>query len=316
MMIQIFKFTVIVMALYCGLSSCRGKTEKVSTEREKKKDVVFSLPDIPLTIATAEARNSYLVMHYWDHFDFSDTSLISKPEITEQVFVDFIQLVQQSKQSASGINAMLNASKQNKSFLIHMCDLSEKYLYDPNSPMRNEELYIPVLEYIIGTEMLSDEEKIRPKYQLEMLQKNRLGHIATDFSYMLSNGTRGNLSEIDAEYTILFFNDPDCHDCQRVKTYIEQSKVFSQIMIPEENNRSEARMIVLGIYPGVNEEGWKATAYPDVMLNAYDASLTIMNEELYDLKAFPSLYLLDKNKRVLLKDAQIEAIEKWIEKNM
>ena len=34
----------------------------------------------------------------------------------------------------------------------------------------------------------------------------------------------------------------------------------------------------------------------------------VKNEALYDLKAMPSLYLLDGNKQVLLKDAPYEAI--------
>ena len=38
-------------------------------------------------------------------------------------------------------------------------ELAEKYLYDPNSPMRNEELYIPVLESILATQVLDDMEK-------------------------------------------------------------------------------------------------------------------------------------------------------------
>lgn len=38
----------------------------------------------------------------------------------------------------------------------------------------------------------------------------------------------------------------------------------------------------------------------------------ITERQLYDLKAMPTLYLLDKDKRVILKDAPVEQIEQWL----
>lgn len=315
--LSINKVFIIVAGLCWGFSACGENTQKKESPiREEKRATVFSLPDIPLTIVGAEAKHNYLLSHYWDHFDFSDTLLISKPEITEQIFVDFIHLAQQSKQACVGINAMLDASRKNDLFFVHMCDLLETYLYDPNSPMRNEELYIPVLKYIINSEGVDDSDKIRPIYQLNMLMKNRRGDIAMDFAYTLKNGKTGQMSKLKSEFTILFFNDPECLDCQRVKTYIEDSKVFTQAILDGKNTTTGARLIVLGIYPGSDVAGWQATNYPVFMLNSYDASQTIMNEELYDLKAFPTLYLLDTDKRVLLKDVSVEEIERWIDVNI
>ena len=49
---------------------------------------------------------------------------------------------------------------------------------------------------------------------------------------------------------------------------------------------------------------------PAAWINSYDKSLDIKNKEVYDLKAIPTLYLLDKEKKVVLKDvtfAQVEA---------
>ena len=48
------------------------------------------------------------------------------------------------------------------------------------------------------------------------------------------------------------------------------------------------------------------------MINAYDAGQKITERQLYDLKAMPTLYLLDKDKRVILKDAPVEQIEQWL----
>ena len=57
---------------------------------------------------------------------------------------------------------------------MYLTSLADKYLYDPNSPMRNEELYISVLDAMLKSPILDDTEKIRPKARRSLAQKNRI----------------------------------------------------------------------------------------------------------------------------------------------
>ena len=66
---------------------------------------------------------------------------------------------------------------------------------------------------------------------------------------------------------------------------------------------------VLAIYPDEDVDKWRRTKYTEFMINAYDKGQTLTNEKLYDLKASPTLYLLDRDQRVILKDVNIEKIE-------
>jgi hypothetical protein len=43
--------------------------------------------------------------------------------------------------------------------------------------------------------------------------------------------------------------------------------------------------------------------YPEEWYNGFDPNLVIRGEGLYNVRAIPSLYLLDQEKRVILKDA-------------
>ena len=43
--------------------------------------------------------------------------------------------------------------------------------------------------------------------------------------------------------------------------------------------------------------------YPEEWYNGFDPDFVIRNETLYNVRAIPSLYLLDSEKTVLLKDA-------------
>ena len=74
---------------------------------------------------------------------------------------------------------------------------------------------------------------------------------------------------------------------------------------------------ILAFYPDEDREVWTKhqNEIPDGWINSYDKELTVLTEECYDLKAMPALYLLDKDKKVLLKDATVKEIEDYLKIN-
>lgn len=313
---------VLLLSGVFGLWSCARQRRETAPDASAVQ--VFKLPHIPAALVTPESRIDYLTKHYWDNFDFADTALISKPEITEQAFADFIDLLTglPAPMADSALTRMIKASTVDSTMFAHFTDLSEKYLYDPNSPLRNEELYIPVLRYLTDSPHLDSLSKLRPRYQLELALKNRPGDMAADFTYTLASGKRDRMSHIRADYTILFFNNPDCGDCIRVKEYMDMSPAIGGQLRRQcapgktATNSGSRELAVLALYPEGDIPLWQNTKYPAGIINAYDAGQKIAAGQLYDLKAMPTLYLLDKDKRVILKDAPVERIEQWlIDKN-
>ena len=51
---------------------------------------------------------------------------------------------------------------------------------------------------------------------------------------------------------------------------------------------------------------------PKEWICTYDDGQVITKERLYDLRAIPTFYLLDREKRVLLKDAPFRIIEAYL----
>ena len=77
------------------------------------------------------------------------------------------------------------------------------------------------------------------------------------------------------------------------------------------------RLCVVALAPDVDAAAWRraAASLPASWLDACDTEGRIRSEELYDLRALPSLYLLDAAKRVLLKDTtDVERIEEVIDR--
>lgn len=302
-------YLVFLLLLCVACNGGSTKSSQPASENPQEKAKTFTLPEIPTMYTTPEQRADFLVKHYWDNFDFTDTVYIHLPHITEQAFVDFLDVANHSPQPSAieGVQRMMASAEKHKRMYDHFVSLTDKYLYDPNSPFRNEELYIEVLESIMQTEHLIDAEKDRAKYRRALAQKNRVGTKALNFTYTLKSGKQGTLYALSAEYTLVYINNPGCKACGEITEGLKQSLYVQRLL-------SEKRMTILCIYPDEDLNEWEKhrTDFPSDWINGYDKSTTIRDKDLYDLKAIPSLYLLDKHKTVLLKDTTLPAIEEYL----
>lgn len=286
------RLIIAVGLLWIGLSTGCGNGEATKQSASASKPS-FSLPTPPAMLTSPTQRAEYVVKHFWDAFDFTDTALVNSADITEQALVDYINLLPHTTPEVAekSIASMLNrAVEADSSAFTHFTDLYERYLYDPNSPFRNEEYYIAVLRAIINNQHVDEIQKSTPRFQLEMALKNRPGTVAANFPLTLRNGRTINLSNVTAEYTVLFFNNPDCHDCARVKQLLAEW--------------TEPRVKIVAIYTDEEIDIWSKTDYPAAWINGYTETTEINAS--YDLRAIPTLYLLDRKKRVVLKDVPVE----------
>jgi hypothetical protein len=299
--------------MLCSMVSCSKAQNGLTTTGIEGSDTDFVVPDVPSMIVDPKDKAEYVAIHYWENYNFSDTTMKHRPAISEPAFSNFADLLNQIPQdkAVQAIKNMLEEASANATMRDYFLSLAERYLYDPNSPVRNEDLYIPVLQYLIAQSDIDEAHKIRPRHQLLMLQRNRVGTVANDFTYTLASGYQGQMHEIKAQYLLLYFNNPDCHDCKRVKEYIAHSDLFIQ-MTNERDATGLPRLVILGIFPDEDVSLWRRASYPPLILNSYDKGQVINTKELYDLKASPTCYLLDKDKRILLKDVTIEEIENYL----
>lgn len=273
----------------------------------------FTLPAIPDTLQTVESRSSYLVAHYWDRFSFADSlQFMNQPEMVEQAVVDYVDLFRlvPATEAENSLSALMDQASVTLNGFLFFYNTLEKYLYDATSPMRNEALFIPVLQKMMASNKLSDDDKLRPAMLLKSVSKNKVGSMAADFSYTKPDGSQHQLSEVQTPLTLLLFFDPECDDCHQVIMRLEKTDVLNQLT-------ADRQLTVLAVYPGENKRLWQTMAQH--MLPTWeigmDESQTIYNKELYDILGFPSMYLLDQQKTVILKDASLTALEEYFGAN-
>ena len=291
--------TLIFLLVFLSCTSCSGQ-QKSSVQAEQRKERTFTLPEVPTMLDTPEARANFVCEHFWDNFDFADTAYIHLPDITEQAIVNFMDLMPRVPKELANkaIGILYQKVAPYSQMLWHFWETMSRYWHDPNSPMKNEEMFILMCQNVEALPQAELVLKQRAQYVRILAEKNRIGMKAADFTYTLESGRQGRLYGLKAEYTLVFFYDPDCDTCTETKRMMTQS-LFLKDMV------DKGQMKVLTVYPDENVALWKERLFEmkEEWLNAYDKNQVIIHDLLYDLSSIPSFYLLDKDKKVLLKDA-------------
>ena len=102
-------------------------------------------------------------------------------------------------------------------------------------------------------------------------------------------------------------NNPGCHACTETIDALKNAPIINRLL-------GQKKLTVLSIYPDEELDEWRKhlNEFPKEWINGYDKKFAIKEQQLYDLKAIPTLYLLNKEKTVLLKDATAQAIEEYL----
>ena len=268
----------------------------------------YSRPEIPQMITDPQQKAAYYVKYYWSGYSLADTAFIHSDE-TEQLYADFLDALQyvDTAEYRSALRTMMSRMEADSTAYARFCALGEKYLYDPNSPMRNEDYYIPVLEQMLASTRLTEPEKLRPADRLKQAFKNRPGMKASDFSYVTPTGKQARMSGVKADYTLLFFYDPDCTNCRKLEQILSKIPAFLEM-------QEKGALRVLAVYSGEDENEWllNSSQMPQGWIVGWNKQGNIRSKTLYEIRATPTLYLLDKQKKVILKDASLEHILRYL----
>ena len=156
------------------------------------------------------------------------------------------------------------------------------YLY--SRFFNNDIIYIHLSDvYFSKLEINNLTQNIRNEIvkRADVLRKITIGSLTPTFTYIDDEGNQIDLSKIDNKNTILFFYKPDCQKCIREKRILGLIK-----------NRHENLTI---LYINISEENYSKVSQ-DIAVQ-------------YDITTTPSIYILDKEKRITAKNIKAEDIE-------
>ena len=263
----------------------------------------FPYPAIPDTLRSVEQRAGYLSEHYWDNYNFADTLLLKSKEMTEQGFVNFIDIlnrfnldyaskgvahkdiaqkditrkditrkgIAQKDITQKGIACFTRKAFSNAAAKERFENLIEHYFEDQLSPVRNDRVYLIFLEEMKNSPCFDEMEKERIAFKIKTTNKNLPGDIAINFKFKDESGKEHQLSDYKAQKVILYFYDPDCENCHEVSAWLKQQTIPADIKV--------IKMIA-------------------------DNHISYM----YSLKNMPTIFLLDKENKVILKDCTAQEL--------
>mgnify|MGYP004517236555 FL=1 len=263
----------------------------------------FPYPAIPDTLRSVEQRAGYLSEHYWDNYNFADTLLLKSKEVTEQGFVNFIDIlnrfnldnaskgvahkdiaqkgiarkditrkdITQQDITQKGIACFTRKAFSNAAAKERFENLIEHYFEDQLSPVRNDRVYLIFLEEMKNSPCFDETEKERIAFKIKTTNKNLPGDIAINFKFKDENGKEHQLSDYKDQKVILYFYDPDCENCHEVSAWLKQQSIPADIKV--------LKMIA-------------------------DNHISYI----YSLKNMPTIFLLDKENKVILKDCTAQEL--------
>ena len=263
----------------------------------------FPYPAIPDTLRSVEQRAGYLSEHYWDNYNFADTLLLKSKEVTEQGFVNFIDIlnrfnldnaskgvahkdiaqkgitrkditqkgIAQKDITQKGIACFTRKAFSNAAAKERFENLIEHYFEDQLSPVRNDRVYLIFLEEMKNSPCFDETEKERIAFKIKTTNKNLPGDIAINFKFKDESGKEHLLSDYKDQKVILYFYDPDCENCHEVSAWLKQQTIPADIKV--------LKMIA-------------------------DNHISYM----YSLKNMPTIFLLDKENKVILKDCTAQEL--------
>ena len=272
------------------------------------------LPDVPSSLRTPETRANYIVSHFWDALDFkTDTLKTRNTDFMERNLANYLSLFPIADTAAlvSAVETLTaNAAKDAPSLSV-LIELTGKYLYEPESPVYNEEHYGIFLDAFLHAPV-HEYERMRLTDRQKLIRKNRPGTVAADFTYETPAGERMRMRETGkGKPLLLLFYEPDCGHCMEVMEELTKMESLNTMV-------NRGKLTVLAVFPGFDDrETWRRTIgnLPPVWKVGFNDG-TIYTEELYATRRMPTLYLLDEHRRVVARNLSPEQLAGRIDRIM
>lgn len=201
---------------------------------------------------------------------------------------------------ARALQRLLKQSEADSAAYRSMMRQCDSLLYANDTPYHSDSLYVVALRHRLSSRWLSPQEKQVPALRLRQLESNRAGHPAADFSLRLRNGRQSRLSQMAGNNaTLLILFDPSCRRCQRFVAALGLDDRLGTLLADGELN-----IVCVDVDP--DGPMWERIKndFPPTWSAGFAESGTILSD--YDVRTFPSVYLLDRRLRVILHSDNID----------
>jgi thiol-disulfide isomerase/thioredoxin len=253
-------------------------------------------------------KYNYNKDHFFDNIDLKDERLLRTPILQARLDAFFTNVVIQLSDS---INLEIDRLIKKCSSNYKVFQFISIYLFNhfrESQIMGHDAVIVKLADdiYLSGkADWISKEFKEDLRKQVELIRPNLIGKKAQD---MIMNSYKGifvSLYDVEKDFTILYFWEPDCGHCQvatpKLKEYYEKAK----------NESIE----VFAVCTTADKPKW--TKYIEdnklTWINGWDPERNSHFDAYYNVQSTPLVYILDRNKKIIAKKISVEDIGSFIE---
>ena len=277
-------------------------------------------PEVPQNDPAAKRDSMfayhYFKKHYWDGVSFFDDRLARTPFFESRIDKYYEQLVYPDADSViHELDYMLGyatASEEMQKFLLLKFInryLNQKYMWEDKVFVHLFQQYFADRNY----SWLNDKGRKLISDRAYSLMANIMGTPASDIELPDSTGKQTKLYDVKGDYVLVAIWDPTCGHCKEVIPQIDSAyqaqwksegvKLFGLAKETEGKRTDWTRFI-----NDHHLKDWTHVYYSKEDDNARISAGVPSYSQLYDVQSFPTLYLLDKDKKILAKKVTVEQV--------
>ncbi|TDE12896.1 TlpA family protein disulfide reductase [Dyadobacter psychrotolerans] len=270
-------------------------------------------PEIPAAPKLANGKSdsiwvfNYYKSHYWDDYDFSDIRIMNTPFLEPRLDRYFKNLVVQVPDSiikdANKVVAKASANKDIKSFVVYYITNQ----YENPKTVGTEAVWVHMAQkyYLTGEMGVADDIKKRIAEKVDTMKDLLVNKTFPALTLTDPEGKKVSPQALAANYTVLFFYAPTCGHCKEASPKL---KAFY-----DKNKANGIKVMAISTEHDMKE--WKSfitTYHLEELVNGFDALKQIDFNRKFDVVTTPTIYILDKNKKIIARKMPVEQLEDFL----
>lgn len=259
--------------------------------------------------------------HYWDGVDFMDGRLVRTPIFDNKLSAYLENWVSPEPDSViyeyNWMIALGRNDEEMEKYLVGY--FIDHYMYP--KIMGQDKVFLHVFDQYISGELpkanwLNEKQLKAIKDRAYMIMANQLNAKAADMQLVDTAGKLKPLYAVEAPYTIVNFWDVHCGKCKeelpkmdtlyRTQWKAKGVKIYA-VMV------NEGALADWKPFIKTNAAGW-IHVHQTAALRAAEEKEGLPNfRQLYDMRSTPTLYLLDKEKRIIAKNISLHDLDRLLQ---